>query len=170
MPNKYTLAIGDSIKILNVPKADLEQRLREPARKKSDMPHTASVYENIIQQCPVVIIDNIDEYHQPWFSVFIRENNALEYHSLVVIDDEHWEIVHRINSNNAPPIEHQIAQVTLDIDSVMENYEQEYQALAQHSEVLYDEQQALKQEYAKLDKKTGLNALFERLAKLKHKT
>jgi hypothetical protein len=63
--------------------------------------------------------------------------------------------------------EEQITELKTKIQAVLEEYEKEYQALADRSEVLYDEEAQLKQAYETLDEKSGLRILFEELARLK---
>lgn len=88
-------------------------------------------------------------------------------HSVAVMDDESWELIYRKSDGGIPPKEHEIAETKYKIDQVMMDYEEEYLELGEKSEKLFDEQEALKKEYEKLDKKTGLNALFEKLGNLK---
>ena len=63
--------------------------------------------------------------------------------------------------------EEQIIELKNKIDSIQHRYRVEYSNLAVRAEKLYDEQRLLDKEYKALDVKTGLNALYERLATLK---
>ena len=62
--------------------------------------------------------------------------------------------------------EQQIIEIKEKVDAILREYSKQYEALADRSEKLYDEKEALKKEYEALDAKTGLNALYEELAKL----
>lgn len=177
MPDRKKLQKGDSIRILNVPDFDLAKCLKEQgtATEFSDdeMLPTATVIELIIEQHPVVIIEDIDEYEQPWFSARLMVGDDRQYHSLAVMDDESWELVYskknaiKYKSNEQPPKEHQIAELQLAIDHIMDEYEEEYLELAEYSENQDVDPLILKKHYENLDKKTGLNDLFARIAILK---
>ena len=150
------MQIGDSIRILRVPSLDKKQ-----VQNESEFISTSAVIEKIIKNCPVVIIDWIDENTQPWFSVKIKINGELQAHSLAVMENESWEIVHQINSQKEAPKEHKIASLKKQIDDITEKYAEDYEVLAQESETLYERQEALKKKYEALDQKTRLNALFK---------
>jgi hypothetical protein len=91
MPNHKELKVGDRIRLLCVPEADLRQRERE-LREGVEMPGwTADTIERIIASNPVVTISIIDE-HWPWFVVELQADDGTgEEHSLAVMDDESWE-------------------------------------------------------------------------------
>lgn len=161
--NRKYLEIGDSIKLLKVPSWDLKQREKNGTKELC----TATVIEKIIKKSPIVIIDYIDEYKNPWFTSIIYVNGEREIHTIALMEDESWQLVYKSNSNDSMPKEHEIALVEKQIEETMEKYEDEYMALAKKSEKLYDENEALKLEYENLDKKSGLNNLFERVAILK---
>ena len=52
------------------------------------------------------------------------------------------------------------------ITAILKEHQTEYQLLAEKTEKLQDEEQDLEKAYKILDQKTGLNALFEELARL----
>lgn len=61
----------------------------------------------------------------------------------------------------------EIEKIKAKIDLIQKQYAKEYESLASESEALYLQQKALERKYAELDKKTGLNSYFERLANIK---
>ncbi len=88
------LNVGDLIRILRVPDADLKQRESEIARDAEMAGWTADTIERIISENPVVRISQIDEYGYPWYEVsLIAVDGEAEEHSLMVYDDETWEKV-----------------------------------------------------------------------------
>ena len=88
------LNVGDSIRILRVPDADLQQRESEIARNTEMAGWTADTIERIISGHPVVKISQIDEYGYPWYEVsLIAADGETEEHSLMVYDDGTWEKV-----------------------------------------------------------------------------
>ena len=95
MPDWKTLRPGDTIRILRVPQADLDQRERELRERKVEDPGmTANAIERLIETDPVVTIDRIDEYGFPWFDCKLRDElGREEQHSLAIYDDESWELV-----------------------------------------------------------------------------
>lgn len=171
------LKIWDSIKILSIPSFDLEKRIiKEELDNENDMLLTANVIEKIIDQRPVVIIDEIDEYGQPWFWVRIKTEYWNQSHSLALMDNDWWELVYSIDSWLDKPNDHKIAEIEYKIDNVMEEFEEDYLSLWEISEKFYNQKKLLDKEYKKLedsykqlDKKTWLNKLFEELWKLKNK-
>ena len=163
MPDRNALAVGDSIRILSVPAFDFEPREKTDQK---DRLLTATVLEGLIKNSPMVVIDQIDEYGNPWFTVRLGEAGDFEQHSLALMEDHSWETVYRVSSNNTPPQEHQIATLRQQIDQVMLEHEEAYAALEAESEKLYDQQETLKKKYAALDRKTELNTLFEKLGEL----
>lgn len=94
MPDRNRLKIGDQIRLLRLPRADLEQRVREIS-EGAEMPGwTADTIERIIASDPVVTIKRIDEYGSPWFERRLPSpTGEIEYHSLTIMDDESWEFV-----------------------------------------------------------------------------
>ena len=92
MPDPSKLKVGDRVKLLAVPDADLAQRERELAEGQLDDPGiTADTIERIIAQDPVVTISMIDEYGQPWFEYLIQTSGDPEEHWLAVMDGDSWE-------------------------------------------------------------------------------
>ena len=84
--------VGDQIRILRVPDADLKQREDELARSAEMAGHTADTIERIIAVNPIVRIWQIDEYGYPWYEVsLIADNGETEEHTLMVYDDGTWE-------------------------------------------------------------------------------
>ncbi len=91
MPDRTKLHVGDVIRLLAVPLADIEQRDREIQEGLADAGWTANAIERIIVQCPLVTIDRIDEYGMPWFDAELKnEAGETEYHSLGIMDDASW--------------------------------------------------------------------------------
>jgi hypothetical protein len=66
MPDWKSLRVGDQIRLLCVPKADLEQRVCEVRDGAEMAGWTADTLERIIASDPVVFIERIDEY---WMSL-----------------------------------------------------------------------------------------------------
>ena len=62
--------------------------------------------------------------------------------------------------------EQHIAELKTKMDSIMKEYSAEYEALADRSEKLCDQKEALGKAYKALDAKTGFNSLSEELASL----
>lgn len=93
MSDKTALKIGDTIRLLNVPKTDEEQRQQELEEGIEDAGWTANTIEQIIAQHPIVEIDTIDEYGSAWFTVTILVDGQMEQHSLRVVGDMSWELV-----------------------------------------------------------------------------
>jgi hypothetical protein len=92
MPDHNLLRVGDRIRLLRVPEADLRQREQELRDGTELAGLTADTIERIIAINPVVTIDKIDEYGCPWFRVeLIADDGEIEYHALTVMDDESWE-------------------------------------------------------------------------------
>jgi len=92
MPDHKNLKIGDQIRILRVPKGDLAQKEREIAKGIDDAGWTADTIALIIAQCPIVTIDNIDDFGLAWFTCTILVKGQREVHRLAVMEDESWEI------------------------------------------------------------------------------
>ena len=91
MPDRTMLKIGDRIRLLRVPRGDLEQRQRELREGVEDAGWTADTIERIIAQDPVVTISDIDEYGFPWFEYELKSaGGGMEHHSLAIMDDESW--------------------------------------------------------------------------------
>jgi hypothetical protein len=92
LPDHTKLRVGDQIRLLTVPQADLEQREHDIQVGRAEAGWTANTIERIIAQCPVVSIDRIDEDSGPWFDVDIKtETGEVEEHTLAVTDDDSWE-------------------------------------------------------------------------------
>jgi hypothetical protein len=54
---------------------------------------TAGTIERILRRDPVVTIDRIDEYGQPWFNYRLPgEDGRPQWHALALIEDESWEM------------------------------------------------------------------------------
>ncbi len=95
MPDRTRLKVGDVIKLNAVPTADLQQRARELEEGLlEDAGMTADTIERILAQNPVVTIDRVDEYGQPWFDCNVpNEQGEIEEHSLAIMGDESWSYV-----------------------------------------------------------------------------
>lgn len=94
MPDPRTLKIGDRIRILRVPQKDLDQREQELADKSVMAGWTADSIEKIIEQSPFVRISRIDSYGAVWYdAAIISPDGAEEHHSLVLYDDDTWDVV-----------------------------------------------------------------------------
>ena len=94
MPDPKTLRIGDRIRILRVPDADLRQREREIASNAELAGWTADSIERIIAQSPVVQISRIDDDGSVWYdATIIGLAGKEEEHSLIVYNDDTWELV-----------------------------------------------------------------------------
>jgi hypothetical protein len=86
------LRVGDQIRILRVPDADLRQRKDEIERGVEMAGHTADTIDRIIAENPVVKIGQIDEFGYPWYEVtLIADDGEAEEHTLMVYDDGTWE-------------------------------------------------------------------------------
>src|SRR5947209_17302551 len=93
MPDRTTLKIGDRVRLLCVPSHDLEQRERERARGDEDAGWTADTIEQILALDPVVTIDFIDEYGQPWFPYDLTDDDGYVHeHHIALMEDESWEM------------------------------------------------------------------------------
>jgi hypothetical protein len=91
MPDRALLRVGDRIRLLAVPAADLRQREREVRAGVENAGWTADTIERILEQDPVVVIAHIDEYGIPWFDYELRRaDGKTEFHTLSVIEDESW--------------------------------------------------------------------------------
>lgn len=89
-----TLRVGDRIRLLRVPTADLRQREDELRRGAEMAGWTADTLERILALDPIVTIDEVDECGAPWFSYELHHaDGATEYHSLTITDDDSWERV-----------------------------------------------------------------------------
>lgn len=94
-----TLQVGDRIRILRVPDADLRQRERELASSAELAGWTADTIERIVEQDPIVEISRIDEQDCVWYDVTVLgPSRAKEHHTLIVYDDETWERAGQSNS------------------------------------------------------------------------
>ena len=92
MPDRELLKIGDKIRLLRVPKGDLAQRKREIAKNQEMAGWTANILELIITGNPIVEIDSIDDYGQPWFTCNLLVDGVEEQHTLAITEDESWEL------------------------------------------------------------------------------
>jgi len=97
VPDRKQLCPGDTIRIVRVPQADLDQRERELVEKKVEDPGmTANALEKLIVTSPIVTIDHIDEYGFPWFECkLLDEFGREEIHSFAIMEDESWELLGR---------------------------------------------------------------------------
>ncbi len=77
MPDPLTLQIGDWIRILRVPAADLRQRDREIASNTEMAGWTADSIKRIIEQTPVVEISRIDEDECVWYDATVLGPNGV---------------------------------------------------------------------------------------------
>ncbi len=95
LPNPpKNLQVGDRIRILCVPDADLKQRAQEVAKSAELAGHTANTIEQVIAKNPIVRIWQIDEFGYPWYEVsFLADDGEPEEHTLMVFDDGTWEKV-----------------------------------------------------------------------------
>ncbi len=94
MTDRAKLKVGDRIRLLRVPDADLAQREREIASNSDMAGWTADTIERIIALSPFVVIDRIDEYGSPWFDAeLLSDDGTTEYHSLAIMEDESWILV-----------------------------------------------------------------------------
>ncbi|MDC0274355.1 MAG: hypothetical protein P8M30_06600 [Planctomycetaceae bacterium] len=72
MPDRNQLHVGDKIRILRVPQANLDQRDRELRENVERPGWTADTIERIITEHPVVKIKKVelvDGIRLPWFEV-----------------------------------------------------------------------------------------------------
>lgn len=91
MPDRSCLKVGDAIRLLQVPKGDLEQRDRQQRRGDGDAGWTANTIEQILAQNPIVEISWIDEYGYPWFEYHLLcRGGKVEHHALAIMEDESW--------------------------------------------------------------------------------
>jgi hypothetical protein len=87
MPDRTKLKIGDRIKLICVPAADLQQRERELREGTLDDPGvTANTIAKIIHMNPIVKIIEIDEWGYPWY----RRKIGNAEHSIAIMDDDSW--------------------------------------------------------------------------------
>lgn len=93
MPNRHALKPGDQICLLHIPASAIRRREQELREGVEDAGLTADTIERIIRQNPVVTVDRIDEYFQPWFNYWLKmDDGAIEEHTLAIADDESWEM------------------------------------------------------------------------------
>jgi hypothetical protein len=86
--------VGDHIRILRVPDADLKQREDEIARGAEMAGHTADTIDRIIAANPIVKVWQIDEFGYPWYEVtLVADDGQADEHTLMVYDDGTWEKV-----------------------------------------------------------------------------
>ncbi len=97
MPDRTKLKVGDRIRILRVPDADLAQRKRELAAGAEKAGWTADTIERIIELDPIVEINLIDEAGSPWFDVELPDpDGKIQYHSLMIMEDESWSFEYKV--------------------------------------------------------------------------
>jgi hypothetical protein len=88
------LQVGDRVRLLRVPEADLRQRVQDLRDGAGMAGWTAETLERIMALDPVVTIDEVDEYGVPWFHCELTdENGAIEHHGLTITEDDSWEPV-----------------------------------------------------------------------------
>ena len=91
-PPPKNLQVGDRIRILRVPEADLRQRDYEIVRGAEMAGHTAKTIERVIEKNRIVEIWQIDEFGYLWYEVtLVGDNGESEEHTLMVYDDGTWE-------------------------------------------------------------------------------
>lgn len=96
VPDPTKLKIGDRIRITGVPQADLQQREREITAGTEGAGWTADSIERIIKQAPIVRISRIDDDGCVWYNAtVVGSDGREERHSLIVYEDDTWEIVGR---------------------------------------------------------------------------
>ncbi|MBD3675346.1 MAG: hypothetical protein HUJ26_17670 [Planctomycetaceae bacterium] len=98
MPDRNQLNVGDKIRILCVPQADLDQREDELKRGLDDAGWTADTIERNIAVCPIVEIEEIEvieETRLAWYSIEFPTDSAetAEIHRIAIMDDDSWEYV-----------------------------------------------------------------------------
>jgi hypothetical protein len=94
LPDPKVLRVGDRIRILRVPDADLRQRENEIASNAEMAGWTADTIERVILQTPVVRISRVDEDGCVWYDTTITgPEGREEEHSLILYDDDTWEFV-----------------------------------------------------------------------------
>ena len=92
MPDPKTLKLGERIRILRVPNSDLRQRASELATGAEAPGWTADSIERIITQTPIVSISQIDADGCVWYEATVIGPDGTEEHSLIVYDDDTWEL------------------------------------------------------------------------------
>jgi hypothetical protein len=94
MPDHRKLRVGDRIRLLTVPKADLDQRERELREGAEMAGWTADTLERIISIDPIVEISEVDEFGSPWFEYRLpNDAGEIEEHAIAIMEDESWEYV-----------------------------------------------------------------------------
>lgn len=124
---------GDRVLLTKVPDFD-QKKLPE-----DDGLSTAAVLQKIIAEQPVVRIDHIDEYGQPWFSVELEIDGEISTHTLALMDEDSWEKVGAKRQFSNPEQQALADQ----IDALLDKHSEAYDALAKESEQLYDAQKRL---------------------------
>jgi len=93
VPDPRTLHVGDRIRIVACPKADVAQMAVAMRRGNPDAQFTVRILQRLADRRQVVCIDQIDEYGKPWFSYrFRNKRGRQEEHSLAVMDEASWEM------------------------------------------------------------------------------
>ena len=93
MPAYTLLRVGDRIRLLRVPENVLRTRDWEIHDGLEDAGGTADTFERILRQDPVVTINRIDEYGQPWFDDDLKvADGNVEEHTIAIHDSDSWEM------------------------------------------------------------------------------
>jgi len=94
LPDPRHLRVGDLVRILRVPDGDRMQRDNEIASGADMAGWTADSIERVIAQTPVVQISRIAEYGCVWYdATIIGPGGAEEVHSLIIYNDDTWELI-----------------------------------------------------------------------------
>lgn len=94
MPDRGSLRVGDRIRILRVPAQDLAAMANAMRQGRRDPQWTVRVLQRLADRRHLVRIDDIDEYHTPWFSYsFKNKANTWEHHRVAVMENDSWELV-----------------------------------------------------------------------------
>jgi uncharacterized protein YoxC len=73
------------------------------------------------------------------------------------------ELEEEILDRFSPKEKREMKKLEDNIQETLEKYDEEYSSLAGESEKLYEKENKLKEKYAVLNKKTGLDKLYEKL-------
>ena len=87
MPDPSTLRVGDRIRIVGVPKGDLEQLATDPSHL-----WTVRVLEWMVGR--EFVIEWVDEYH-PWVHVvgYPDPEGPGHEHTMAIMDSKSWELL-----------------------------------------------------------------------------
>ena len=92
--DRRKLRVGDRVRLLRVPEADLRQRDDEVCRGAETASWTADTLERILALDPFVMLDHVDEYGAPWFEyTLVGADGQPEHHSLNIPENESWELL-----------------------------------------------------------------------------